>query len=57
MKEDELNFLTMEIIFYKLFNFCAKITALSGFLFIGTLFIYVVVSILRSGSAPDDVTR
>ena len=36
MKEDELNFLTMEIIFYKLLNFSRNITALSGFLFIGT---------------------
>ena len=36
MKEDELNFLTMKIIFYKWFNFNGKITALSGFLFIGT---------------------
>ena len=36
MKEDELNFVTMKVIFYKLFNFSRKITALSGFLFIGT---------------------
>ena len=36
MKEDELNFVTMTIIFYKLFNFSGKITAISGFLFIGT---------------------
>ena len=32
----ELNFVTMEIIFHKCFNFSGKITALSGFLFIGT---------------------
>ena len=36
VKEDELNFVTMKIIFYKWFNFSGKITALSGFLFIGT---------------------
>ena len=34
MKEDELNFVTMKIIFHKLFNFSGKIAALSGFLFI-----------------------
>ena len=36
MKVDELNFVKMEIIFCKLFNFGGKITALSGFRFIGT---------------------
>ena len=36
MKEDELNFVTMKMIFYEWFNFSGEITALSGFLFIGT---------------------
>ena len=36
MKEDELNFVTMKIILYKLFNFSGKTTALSGFRFIGS---------------------
>ena len=36
MKEDELNFVTMKSIFYKTFNFSGKITALSGFVCIGT---------------------
>ena len=36
MKEDELNFVTIKTIFHKIVNFSGKITALSGFLFIGT---------------------
>ena len=40
MKEDELNFVTIKTIFHKIFNFSGKITALSGFLFIGTHCIY-----------------
>ena len=45
MKEDELNFVTIKTICYKTFNFSGKITALSGFLFIGTHYIYIYIYI------------
>ena len=36
IKEHELNYVTVKTILYKFFIFIGKITALSGFLFIGT---------------------
>ena len=49
MKEDELKFVTMEIIFDRWYHFNEKITALSGFLFIGMHCIYFIFKRLQMG--------
>ena len=57
IKEDELNYVTMKIIFYHWFNFIGEITALSGFLFVWDAlhFIYIVSHFLFARPSRQDV--